>query len=114
MNQFVESSKRLIAMRGQVVTISRTTGGSIDPVTGVTTPGTTVELQTKGILKPYKKDLVDGTRIQKDDQELVLNNTLQPLESDKPVINGEEYTIEHIEEINPAGTPLLYMVQVRR
>ena len=57
---------------GQVITVNRTTGGSIDPVTGTVTPGATTTLTANGVLRPYPDALIDGTRITASDRMLVM------------------------------------------
>jgi hypothetical protein len=79
----------LLAEFGQSVTLSRTTGGSIDPVTGAVTAGTDASVITTGLIKPYPDKMIDGTRILASDRELVLSNEQVPLSTDKPVIGGE-------------------------
>ena len=105
---------RLLERFGKTVTITRTTGGTYDPVTGAATPGTPETFEPKGILTKYPDNLIDGTRIQMSDRKLILDDTVMPTMDDKPTIQGEEWTIKDIETVSPAGTPLIYFVQVRR
>jgi len=112
--KMAETAKRLIDRFGQTVEIKRVTGEVIDPVTGVVTPGTEESFYPNGVLRPYRKSLIDGTRIQTNDLELVLDNTVKPLTSDEPRINGEYFTVVNVTSIAPGGTPLIYNVQVRR
>ena len=99
----------LLTEFGQAATLTRTTGKVIDPVTGAITPGTSNDQATIGVIKPYAKNLIDGTLIQVGDKEVVLSPTIPPLTSD--TINGMQ--IVNITEVNPAGTVLVYKVQVR-
>jgi hypothetical protein len=104
----------LLTEFGQSVTLSRETGGSIDPVTGVATAGTDASVITTGLIKQYSAKMIDGTRILASDRELVLSNEQVPLPSDKPVIGGEEWAIIDIKTVSPAGTDVCYFCQVRR
>ena len=99
----------LLTEFGQAVTLTRRTGKSIDPVTGAITPGTSSDQSTIGVIKPYAKNLIDGTLIQVGDKEAILSPAITPLTSD--TINGMQ--IVNITEVNPAGTVLVYKVQVR-
>jgi len=108
------TAKDLLAEFGQTVTIARVTGGSVDPVTGSVTAGTTTTYSPKGILRNYNATLIDGTRIKAGDMELILDDTIAPLLTDKPAIGGTVWTIKGIKEINPAGTPLVYFCQVAK
>jgi hypothetical protein len=104
----------LLAEFGQSVTLSRTTGGSIDPVTGAVTAGTDASVITTGLIKPYPDKMIDGTRILASDRELVLSNEQVPLSTDKPVIGGEEFAIVDIKTVSPAGTDVVYFCQARK
>lgn len=107
-------SAELLAEFGQTITIRRTTAKVIDPVTGVvTTPGTVQDLTTKGVLRTYPDAVIDGTRITTSDRELVLADTVQPLLTDKILIQGEYWSVQRVETVSPAGTALVYKVQVR-
>lgn len=99
---------------GQSITLSRETGGSIDPITGEVTAGTDASVTTTGLIKPYPDRMIDGTRILSSDRELVLSNEQVPLPSDKPTIGGEEWSIVEITTVSPAGTDVVYFCQVRR
>jgi len=99
---------------GQAITLPRTTGGSVDPITGIVTPGTDASVVTTGLLKPYPDAMIDGARILSSDRELVLSDEQVVNPTDKPLIDGEEWSIVNIKTINPAGTVVCYFVQVRR
>lgn len=108
------TASRLLARFGSPVTLSRSTGGSRDPVTGVETPGIDDSKTTVGILKKYPDKLIDGTRIKTGDRLLVVDASVEPLMTDRPVIGGQEWTPVSIEAANPAGTPLVYFIHARR
>ena len=108
------TAKELLAEFGQVITITRKSGNTYDPVTGITTAGTATDYLPKGILKQYKSTLIDGTRILATDRELVIDDTVEPMMTDTIKIGGESWTPIIISESNPAGTPLVYKLQVRR
>jgi hypothetical protein len=105
-------AKALLDKRGQTVKIVRS-GDTIDPVTGDVTEGVDTVYKPKGVLTNYNDADIDGTRIVKGDRLLILDATTEPKTSDKPIINGAEWTVVAIESINPAGTPVAYKVQVR-
>ena len=99
---------------GQSVTLSRITGASVNPVTGVIVSGTDTSVTTTGLIKPYPDSMVDDTRILDGDREFVLSNEQTPQPTDKIVIGSEEWAIVNIKTINPAGTVVCFFVQVRR
>jgi len=99
---------------GKTITLTRTTGTTYDPVTGATVAGTDASVTTTGLIKPYPDKLIDGTRIQSGDRELVLSNEQTPTMDDKPNIDGQQWSIINIKTVKPDGaTPVVYFAQVR-
>ena len=113
-DDMASTALELLREFGQPVTLTRRIGNSIDPITGTVTAGTDASVVTTGLLKPYPDSLVDDSRVMQGDKELVLSNQYIPTMTDKPRINGEDWTIVNIKTINPSGTPVCYFVQVRR
>lgn len=105
---------RLLESFGQDVVLKRFTGNSIDPVTGATVAGTDASVTTTGIMKLYASNMIDGTRILATDRELVLSNEQVPVQTDTVTIDGEDWSIVAIKPVSPAGTDLVYFVQVRK
>ena len=105
---------KLLTRFGGDVVLSRETDGSTDPITGVVTPGTDASVTTTGLLTNYEDNMIDGARILDSDRKLVLSNEYEPLPTDKPVIAGEEWSIEAIKTIKPFDTVAVYFCQVRR
>lgn len=99
---------------GKKRTLTRTTGDSNDPVTGEVTAGTETTYKPNGVLKPFPAALIDGTRIRKDDRELILDDTVEPLMDDTITIGSQDWNIVDITGIEPADTPVVWFVQVRR
>jgi hypothetical protein len=108
------TASNLIAKFGADISFKRETGGSIDPVTGVTIPGTVETLTAKGIFQRIPDDLVDGSRILASDRLLVIEAKFEPVMTDKVVIDNQNWPIEEIAPVNPAGTPITYVLRVRR
>lgn len=109
-----QTAVNLLSDYGQAVTISRVTGGSVNPVTGVVTAGTTSTQVVQGVIMPYSANLIDGTRILTDDRKLVLPATVEPLMTDKFIVGGVTWSPVAITANNPAGTAVSYVVQVRK
>ncbi len=104
------TASRLITKFGATIIVKRITGETIDPITGITTAGTTTNYLTNGIYKKIPSDLIDGTRILATDKMLILDDTSEPLMTD----TIDNLTIMEIIESNPAGTPLVYFVRLRK
>lgn len=108
-------ARELLEEFGQAVTVNRDTLEDINPETFVeTTPPTTTAYTPNGILKDYSDGMIDGTRIQTGDRLMILDDTIEPLAGDRLTIGGEEWNIVAWRTSDPAGTALVYFVQVRR
>jgi hypothetical protein len=106
---------KLLSKFGTDITLKRTTGDSVDPVTGTITAGTDASVPTTGLLRPYPDHVIDGKRIMSGDRELILSYEQMPLPSDRVVIDGEEWSIIGMKAIKPdLVAAVVYFVQVRR
>jgi len=107
-------ARDLIDDFGAAITLTRTAGEVINPVTGVVTPGSDTVYTPNGIIKQYLTSQIDGTRILNSDRLLVLDDTVEPLQDDVIVSSGETWNIIDTQVMNPAGTPLVYFTQIRK
>ena len=108
----------MITEFGQPVTISKTELGEYDPETGGEAPGTTTEQIVQGILLDFTgQEFQNNSLIKQGDKKLKL--AAQGLEwvpdlLNKVIILGRTWSIvPPLKEVNPAGTPILYELQVR-
>lgn len=108
------TSLRLLQKFGQSIVLARTTGEEIDPITGAVTAGTDASVTTTGVLLKYPDSMIDGTRILSSDRRMIISNEQVPQPSDKPTLNNQEWSIIGIETLSPAGTDVIYELQVRR
>lgn len=109
---------RLIMQFGQPVTIRATTVGEYDPETGSAPPDTTKEQTAQGILLDFTgQEFQNNSLIKQGDKKLKI--AAQGLEwvpdlLNKVIIQGRTWSIvPPLKEVNPAGTPILYELQVR-
>ena len=118
---------------GRTVVLTRPSY-NFDPVTNKPVSGGTNNLTTVGLFTRIDRDLADGTRIQSSERVMVIDGSVAPLVGDLLDVSGNTqsenvgaapgtilsegqavaWTITKIKEINPAGTPLCYFVQVMR
>lgn len=105
---------KLLTRFGGDIKLVRKTGDSVNPVTGVIAAGTDASVTTTGLIKPYNDKMIDGSRVLMGDKELVLSNEHEPLLTDKPVIDGEEWSIVKINVVKPFNTAIRYLCQVRK
>lgn len=108
----------MITEFGQPVTISKTELGEYDPELGGEVPGSTVEQITQGILLDFTgQEFQSNSLIKQGDKKLkIAAQGLQwaPDLLNKIVVQGRVWSIiPPLKEINPAGTPILYELQVR-
>jgi hypothetical protein len=108
----------LITEFGQAVTLRDTVRGGYNPSTGETTPDTISEQTAQGILLDFTgQEFQTNSVIKVGDKKLKIaasGLSTPPALLSKVVIQGKVWSIvPPLKEINPAGTPLLYELQVR-
>lgn len=108
----------MITEFGQPVTISKTGSGEYDPETGGEAPGATVEQTAQGILLDFTgQEFQNNSLIKQGDKKLKIaaqGLAWVPGLLDKVVAQGRTWSIiPPLKEVNPAGTPILYELQVR-
>lgn len=108
------TASRLLTKFGGTVSVSRSVGRSVNPVTGAITPGSTSTLTAKGLIQRYVDNLIDGSRIKDSDRLLILDNTFEPLLTDRPMVDGQQWNIVDIKSVKPAAVSVVYFLQVRR
>ncbi|MFW9088185.1 hypothetical protein ACOI7N_27065 [Pseudomonas sp. P2758] len=108
----------MITEFGQPVIIRETTVGEYDPDAGTAPPDTTKEQTAQGILLDFTgQEFQNNSLIKQGDKKLKI--AAQGLEwvpdlLNKVIIQGRTWSIvPPLKEINPAGTPILYELQVR-
>jgi hypothetical protein len=108
----------MITEFGQPVTISKTEPGEYDPETGGDSPGATIEQTAQGILLDFTgQEFQNNSLIKQGDKKLKI--AAQRLEwvpdlLNKVIIQGRTWSIvPPLKEVNPAGTAVLYELQVR-
>lgn len=122
MNAFYDrtaaTALRLITQFGQPVTIRAITVGEYDPETGTAPPDTITEQTAQGILLDFTgQEFQNNSLIKQGDKKLKIaaqGLAWVPELLNKVVVQGRTWSIvPPLKEINPAGTPILYELQVR-
>ena len=108
----------MITEFGQPVTIRAITAGEYDPETGTAPPDTTKEQTAQGILLDFTgQEFQNNSLIKQGDKKLKIaaqGLAWMPGLLDKVVAQGRTWSIvPPLKEVNPAGTPILYELQVR-
>ncbi|MBS4090673.1 hypothetical protein [Pseudomonas rustica] len=117
-DRFAEVALRLIAQFGQPVAISKSEPGEYDPETGGESPGATIEQIAQGILLDFTgQEFQNNSLIKQGDKKLKIaaqGLAWVPSLLDKVSVQGRTWSIiPPLKEVNPAGTPILYELQVR-
>ncbi|AXP04261.1 hypothetical protein DZG01_15190 [Pseudomonas fluorescens] len=108
----------MITEFGQPVIIRDAKVGEYDPDTGTMPPDAVIEQTAQGIMLDFTgQDFLSNSLIQQGDKKLkVAAKGLQwkPSLMNKIVVQGRTWSIiPPLKEVNPAGTPILYELQVR-
>jgi len=114
------TAARLLASYGQPVSITRTSGGTYDPLTGETTGQTTTTYTPDGVLLNYGgKEAGDlraaGVDIVSTDKKLLCAAfEVDPVVTDTVTVGGLDWTVMRVKTLSPAGAAVLHELQVRR
>lgn len=131
--EMADTATELLTEFGRAIVLTRPSL-NFDPVTNRPTSGGTTNFTTVGAFTSIKRDLNSGTRIQASERIMVIDASVQPQMGDLLDVSGlvasesvgaapgiilrdgqaVAWTITAIREINPAGTPICYFVQVQR
>lgn len=117
-NEMAVMALDMITEFGQPVIIRATTDGEYDPETGTAGPGTVTEQTALGILLDFTgQEFQTNSLIKQGDKKLKIaaqGLAWAPGLLNKVIAQGRTWSIvPPLKEINPAGTPILYELQVR-
>lgn len=110
------TADRLLESFGQEINIETKGNSDPDPVTGLGGSTVATTFTVNGLLLPYPDRLIDGTRIQVGDRQLIVSaaTTYAPAVSDRPVVGGKTWAVVGVDTVSPAGTDVVYKLQVRQ
>lgn len=117
------SANRMIAAKGQTVTLTRRAAGAYNPATA--TSAITETTQTgKGVILPFASGLrkMAGTTIPASDQQCYLSAlnsagaalTAPQVDDTLTDANAQVYTITEVAPLSPAGLSIIYELTVRK
>jgi len=114
-----QTANKMLKGKGQAVTITRRTSGAYDPTTGAATVTTTTQVGW-GAIFDYSDRNIDGELILSGDKQLLLsavNSTgtalTAPEVNDTVTAGGVVRTITRIKALSPAGTTVLFDINLR-
>lgn len=112
-SQLAATAAKLIAEKGQDVTLVTELKGAYNPSSGVSDAGTTAST-AKAVITDYPFKAIDGTLIRSGDKQALLSGELDPNDCTAVVIGGARHEIVSVRPVAPGGTPVICKVQVRR
>ena len=106
---------------GQPMTLTRTTTGVFDPVTGETTGGITQTFTVYGITKNYGTQTKIGadnnpnSLIRGGDKQAIIGaDVTEPAPGDTLTVMGINWVVMSLDELSPQGVALIYNLQIRK
>lgn len=105
----------LLTDKGQSMTLTKRTSGTYDPATGAATV-TEATYSVTGAVFDFPAAVIDGTLIQQGDKKVlisVLGLSVEPDADDSLTIGGTAHQIVQVKKLSPAGTTVLWTLQVR-
>lgn len=108
-----KTALKLLKSKGQELTIKRTTGGTLDPVTGTTSAAINTEFTGYGAVFDFDTRQIDGTTIQAGDKRILLQSGNAPKIGDSITSLDGVSTCINFKTLAPAGEVVIYELQVR-
>ena len=110
---------RLLTKYGVDITFRSVTAGAYDTSTGQSVPIETDTTRKAAFFDVNRLNfgqmLLSGTQVQQGDRRLILDaNGSAPSLTTKIIFGGASYAVIDIKELNPAGTPVLYDLIIRK
>lgn len=106
--------------KGQAVTLKTRTLGARNATTGTRTMAEATQTGA-GVEKFYRAREIDGTQIRAGDRQFMLSGlnaagavlSPGPAPSDLLTVGGIDYQIINVDAVQPAGTPVYFILQLR-
>lgn len=102
---------------GQLMILSRTTPGELEPVSGTVQNPIPQQWEVYGITANYNSQTrlsSQGATIQSGDKKAIIGATVEPQPGDTLTVMGRAWQIIAVDELSPQGEALLYTCQIRR
>lgn len=103
---------RLLTRFGASATLKRTSAGAYNPALG-TSAETQTSLTTTACVFDYDQKYIDGTLVLAGDKYAFLSSEQMPKQGDVLAWQSVDYTVKAVRHVAPAGTAVLYEVQLR-
>ena len=110
------TASKMLGDKGRAMVLRKRTAGAYDPATGVAAI-TTEDHNVIGAEFDFPALLIDGTTIQRGDKKIILaadGMTVEPDVDDVVLVATVPRNVVSVKAINPAGTVVVYILQVRK
>ena len=109
------TAARLIQRFGSAVTMGRSVPGAYNPATGAPAAPTVTSQTVQAVVLDFPQRYIDGTLIRAGDRRVLVSavGTTAPLAGDTLTWNSQALVVVSVKELGPAGTAVLYTLQVR-
>lgn len=88
---------------------------TVDPVAGTVTGGPDQVFPVVGVITDYTDKQIDGEVILRGDRIVYIQATERPMRGDTFVeANGTAWAVVDFDSVDPAGTPVVFSLQLRR
>jgi hypothetical protein len=110
------TAARLLAKYGAAVTLRSFTPGTYNKDTGVRANPAPTSNTRNGALFDIDHGVKDirGKLVETGDKELLMEPGVAPKAQDSVTVGGIQYTVVSVGELNPAGTPVLFTLHLRK
>lgn len=113
----------LLEELGQTMHLRRLVDPVVDEVASTVTSSPPLDIPVRGVILDYNDGMGgrlgsrqpgDGSVIQFGDRRVLLDPQVEPLDGDKVVEGGRVWSVVQASRVDPAGVPMLYVLQVRQ
>lgn len=110
-----DTASRLVQRFGLPMTLNKLSQAEYDPASGEFLDTSATTFAAYGVRAEYRKNEIDGTRIQAGDARVFMSVILsgEPAPGDGLVIEGQGYFIVQCSPIKPGPFAVLYDIQAR-
>lgn len=109
------TATRLLASYGRAMSLRSQTYTTPNTATPWNKTVTNADLAITGVVEDYRQAEVDGTKIKQGDKRILVAGSITTAPAaGKQIVDGAVvYTIQDVTTLQPGGTALLYVCQVR-
>ena len=108
------TATKLLTEKGQAASWThRNNDSTFNPATGQSTGGTTTTYASTGVLLHFQSNRIDGSFVIASDRRFLMSAGSTPEISDVITVDSIAYQVLAVNPINPAGTAVMYELQLR-